>query len=258
MRRAGIRVIAVGLGTNLDTAFLTSLASESRGTFLKAPTAEQLAGTFQAISRRLLLERRYRLTYQTPDPRRDGTRRDLQITSECKGQKDQGSGFYLAPGPGQAASPTTAGHPAAGGGGGHLRHDLSLGRLTSPDLGSATTVGHLGHSSLGTYTPIATLTADHPAAQAGIDAANRTITETNRANQELFRRNQATFDRQIDQANQVIDQANATSQAAQEAAQQTADEATDAANHALEEAEQAGQVEIPEMPNFQVPEGGDD
>ncbi|RCK80942.1 MAG: Type II/IV secretion system protein TadC, associated with Flp pilus assembly [Candidatus Ozemobacter sibiricus] len=245
VRRTGVRVIAVGLGTNLDLPFLTALASESRGTFLKAPTADQLAGTFQAITRRLLLERRYRLVYQTPDPRRDGTRRDLQIISRCKGQQDQGTGFYLAPGPDQATGPATARPPATGGSGGTLRHDLSLGRLTSPDLGSATPIGHLGHASLGTYTPIATLTADHPAAQPGIEAANRAIAETNRTNQELFRRNQAAFDRQMDAVNQVIDRTNASTQAAQEAAQQAADEGTAAANEALEEAEQAGKIDLP-------------
>lgn len=264
--RHNIRIISVALGTNIDEAFLKRLAVATKGAFLVAPTAEKLQSVFQTISQRMLLERRYRLSYLTPDPRRDGSKRELQITSDCKGAKDQGTGSYVAPADPVAPGSTGAGGTAASGSL-KVKTDLSLGRLQSPDLGKAGKVDHLGRVETGSYTPVATLSTDNPITREGMQEANKVIEETNRRNQELYQQNQRDADRIIDEANKQIDRTNADNEEQQQQNQQSADEATENANQAIEEAENNGNTEVevpmpdvpaPEIPDVPVPNAGND
>ncbi|NLI78066.1 MAG: VWA domain-containing protein [Candidatus Riflebacteria bacterium] len=92
-----IRIITVGLGNGIDENVLKRFATDTKGWYLRAPTPDQLARVFAEITRRLMAERRYTLSYTTPRPQRDGTRRELLVTSQLKGLKDQGKGSYTAP-----------------------------------------------------------------------------------------------------------------------------------------------------------------
>jgi len=238
-KRNGVRIICVGLGNSIDKEFLNSLAKETQGVFLEAPTATQLQDVFKETSRRIMLERRYKLAYVTPNPRRDGTRRDLIINSEHKGQKDQGKGFYLAPSDSLDASKNLSDRNKTASDALKIKNDLSLGRLKSPDLGSATTIGHLSHSQLGTYTSIATFSADSPEA-----VANPTIEAVNRENQELFERNQKEFDEAMDKTNKVIDETNLSNKETLQKAQEATDQGIHETNEDLENVEKTGKLDM--------------
>lgn len=174
-RKNHIRVICVALGTSIDETFLKKIAGETKGALLRAPSADQLAGIFQAISARMMLERRYKISYTTPSPERDGTRRELTVTSELKGRKDQGTGSYVAPvDPLEAEASTTASRKREPGnrkiwirdgdssspdirmGSKTIRHDVNLGRVEAPDMGKSDDIGHIERQQLATWTDIAT------------------------------------------------------------------------------------------------------
>lgn len=180
-RKNNIRVICVALGTNIDETFLKQIAGETKGALLRAPSADKLAGIFQAISARMMFERRYKISYTTPSPLRDGTRRELTVASGLKGQKDQGTGFYVAPtdpvraeaGPGKTREPGktdksgkgnstiairdgSASSPEFRMGSKTIRHDVKLGRVEAPDLVTTPDIGHLDRQQLATWTDIAT------------------------------------------------------------------------------------------------------
>lgn len=93
----GVRLIAVGLGNDIDEAILRDFATSTGGWYLQTTTPEQLAKLYEALSRRMKLERYYRLTYTTPKPEADGTRRNIEIVSRLRGNEEQGKGFYNAP-----------------------------------------------------------------------------------------------------------------------------------------------------------------
>ncbi len=93
----GIRLITVGLGNDIDESVLKGFSSATGGWYLQTTTPEQLSKIYEALGRRMKLERYYRLDYSTPKPDRDGTRRDIEITSRLQGLADQGKGYYIAP-----------------------------------------------------------------------------------------------------------------------------------------------------------------
>lgn len=93
----GVRLITVGLGNDIDEAILRDFATSTGGWYLQTTTPEQLAKLYEALSRRMKLERYYRLTYTTPKPQADGTRRNIEIVSRLRGSEEQGKGFYTAP-----------------------------------------------------------------------------------------------------------------------------------------------------------------
>jgi Mg-chelatase subunit ChlD len=95
--RHQIRIITIGLGTNLDEGFLTKIARFTHGWYLHAPTVQQLSSVFQEINAKIMMEQRFRFSYQTPNPKPDGTKREVTVTSLSKGKKDQGKGEYTAP-----------------------------------------------------------------------------------------------------------------------------------------------------------------
>ncbi len=92
-----IRIVTVGLGNEIDSTILTKFATKTGGWYLQASSAGQLNSLYAALSKRIQLEKYYRLTYLTPDPKFNGTIRYLEISSQFKGEKDQGKGSYRAP-----------------------------------------------------------------------------------------------------------------------------------------------------------------
>ncbi|NCB39269.1 MAG: VWA domain-containing protein [Erysipelotrichia bacterium] len=92
-----IRIITVGLGNDIDSTILKGFASSTGGWYLQTTTPEELLKLYDALSRRMKLERHYRLAYTTPKPDPDGTKRTVEIASSFKGLKDQGNGQYTAP-----------------------------------------------------------------------------------------------------------------------------------------------------------------
>ena len=93
----GVRLITVGLGNDIDESVLKSFADATGGWYLQTTTPEQLSKLYEALSRRMKMERYYQLNYTTPRPEPDGTRREILIISKLKGQEDQGKGHYTAP-----------------------------------------------------------------------------------------------------------------------------------------------------------------
>lgn len=93
----GIRIITVGLGNDIDEYVLKNFAGKTKGWYLKSTSAEQLSKLYQALSQRMKLEKYYRLSYRTPKPEPDGSKREVDIISRLKDRQDQGSGEYTAP-----------------------------------------------------------------------------------------------------------------------------------------------------------------
>ena len=104
-RRARVRLITVGLGNGIDSNLLQMCAAKTNGWYLHVQKPEQLASVYQDLSRKMMMERFYHFTYATPEPKPDGTRRDVLVSSKAKGEKDQGKGNYIAPTVEQMKSP---------------------------------------------------------------------------------------------------------------------------------------------------------
>jgi Ca-activated chloride channel family protein len=82
---AGQAVYLVGLGqrgggsdAGIDEAVLRQIASGTGGEYFYSPAAADLAGLYTSLAGSL--QREYRLTYTSPRPFYDGTRRDIQVT----------------------------------------------------------------------------------------------------------------------------------------------------------------------------------
>lgn len=83
-QQAGQPVAVVGLGDRggagqdgIDEAVLELLAAETGGRYFYAPEAEDLAGLYADLAGEV--QREYRLTYVSPRPSYDGTRRDIEV-----------------------------------------------------------------------------------------------------------------------------------------------------------------------------------
>lgn len=118
-----VRIITVGLGQDIDAPVLQNFAGKTRGWYLNSTAPEQLGKLYQALSRRMKLEKYYQLTYTSPKPEPDGTKRFIDITSSLKGVQDQGTGEYTAP--------TRTVHVPPPGGSGKKQEKLSLDLLFS-------------------------------------------------------------------------------------------------------------------------------
>jgi VWFA-related protein len=83
--KAGIAVQAIGLGDRsggerdgIDEGVLQQIAAQTSGEYFYAPSGDQLAGLYRKLSAGLQQE--YRLTYRSPRPFYDGTRRDIRVS----------------------------------------------------------------------------------------------------------------------------------------------------------------------------------
>ena len=83
--KAGIAVQTIGLGDRaggerdgIDEGVLRKIARETSGEYFYAPSGDQLAGLYRRLSAGLQQE--YMLTYRSPRPFYDGTRRDIRVS----------------------------------------------------------------------------------------------------------------------------------------------------------------------------------
>jgi len=83
--KAGIAVQTIGLGDRdggeqdgIDEGVLRKIAGETSGEYFYAPSGDQLAGLYRTLSAGLQQE--YTLTYRSPRPFYDGTRRDIRVS----------------------------------------------------------------------------------------------------------------------------------------------------------------------------------
>ena len=84
-KQAGLDVQVIGLGDRdqggnegIDEAVLQRIASETGGHYFYTPSADQLAALYASLGGSLHQE--YALTYTSPRPNYDGTRRDIRIS----------------------------------------------------------------------------------------------------------------------------------------------------------------------------------
>jgi Ca-activated chloride channel family protein len=102
--QADLPIHAIGVGQaataevsneGFDEAKLKRVASETGGKFFHAPTADQLKQLYESLS--VEMQKEYVVTYHSPRPTYDGTRRDIQITIQRGGGAPavRASGRYL-------------------------------------------------------------------------------------------------------------------------------------------------------------------
>jgi hypothetical protein len=84
----GYSVYTIGLGNKgagygsqegIDEGILRELANTSMGTYYYAPEASQLVALYQQLS--FLIQNEYKLSYVSPDPLRDGLKRNIVVTA---------------------------------------------------------------------------------------------------------------------------------------------------------------------------------
>lgn len=254
INRSKVQVIAIGLGTNLDYDFLQSLARETNGVFLKCPTIDEVAKSFNKLSLKLSLQRKYFISYITPKSSRDGTKRTVKVISNYKGTKNQAIGYYIAPKDELQSNLTQikASNKTKHKENIKIKEDLYLGRLQSPDLGSSAKLNPIQNSSLGSYTPISTLSSDIPEAQAGIEAANKAIIQVNKENEEIFNKNQEEYDKSINNTNKMLELLNNELETSHKKSQQQVDKDIQDVNTKFEEIEKNNKIEfnLPNISNY--------
>jgi VWFA-related protein len=76
-RANGVTIYTIGLGSDASRADLERLATATGGRFYHAPTARQLAHLYARIGEQFRSE--YAITYRTPRPALDGTRREVEV-----------------------------------------------------------------------------------------------------------------------------------------------------------------------------------
>ncbi|HZO44093.1 MAG TPA: VWA domain-containing protein [Methylomirabilota bacterium] len=88
-------VFAIGLGPNIDRAFLEQVASESGGEAYFPADVSELEGQYRRIIENL--RRRYVISYTSTNSVRNGDWRTVQITSRVPGATVRSKGGYFAP-----------------------------------------------------------------------------------------------------------------------------------------------------------------
>ncbi len=95
-RANGVALCVVALGPDAERNRLRWFAQETGGIYLDAPTPQDLERLYSTLAQEL--RREYRLTYRTPKPQADATRRE--VTVEVTGTPATGKTWYQAPGQG--------------------------------------------------------------------------------------------------------------------------------------------------------------
>ncbi len=103
-RKSGVSVCIVALGLDADVDQLRGIARSTGGLCLEAPTPQSLQGLYAAIAAQIREE--YRLTYRSPRPEMDGTRRVVDV--RLPRFQVSGNAVYQAPGRGTLLSSGTA------------------------------------------------------------------------------------------------------------------------------------------------------
>lgn len=94
---SNIRVINLGLGNEIDSDFLSGLASETGGWYLQTATSDQLASLCDNLSQRLKLKKHYRLSYNSPLPTSESPRRTLKVSISHSGLNAECNRSYHIP-----------------------------------------------------------------------------------------------------------------------------------------------------------------
>lgn len=120
-RANGVTICTIALGSDAETRELEEMARETGGLYLRAPEPQDLSRLYATLAEQLRKE--YRVTYRSPRPEADATRRN--ITLSVTGVPQLANTWYQAPGQGSllvtvpaAAGPSGAsavGTPAAAG-----------------------------------------------------------------------------------------------------------------------------------------------
>jgi VWFA-related protein len=111
-RANGVTIYTIGLGSDAAQDDLRRLAAATGGRFFYAPTASQLSQLYAQIAEQLKSE--YALTYRTPRPSADGTRRSVAVRLLDAGVAGTATGWYQAPGVGSLVVSVTPGSESAG------------------------------------------------------------------------------------------------------------------------------------------------
>lgn len=93
-----VRVFTIGLGLEQNSSsenILKDLAAETGGLYFYSPTSSDLEAIYRAIS--MLLHHRYRITYVTHNPAKDGTLRHVRIDVIDRNNTSADTASYRAP-----------------------------------------------------------------------------------------------------------------------------------------------------------------
>jgi VWFA-related protein len=103
-RANGVSLCMVALGSNAETSQLEYLARRTGGVYLRAPNAQDLERLYASLAEQLRKE--YRITFRSPRPEADATRRAVQVSLASK--PASGETWYQAPGQGSLLVTTPA------------------------------------------------------------------------------------------------------------------------------------------------------
>ena len=93
-----VRVFTIGLGLRKDSneeSILKHLASTTGGIYYYSPTSSDLEAIYRAIS--MLWHHRYRISYKTHNPAKDGTLRHVRIDVIVRNNTNSDTASYRAP-----------------------------------------------------------------------------------------------------------------------------------------------------------------
>jgi tight adherence protein C len=94
-RDKGIRIYAIGVGSDIDARVLTQLAERSSGYFYPAPTANDIGAAFQLMSDQL--RNRYEISYSASGTVAQGTQVALNVTANTPDGAVSGLASYTVP-----------------------------------------------------------------------------------------------------------------------------------------------------------------
>ncbi|HSH79418.1 MAG TPA: VWA domain-containing protein [Herpetosiphonaceae bacterium] len=95
VREKGIKVYAIGVGSDIDERVLGQIARTSGGYFYKAPAASDIASAFKLMSDQL--RNRYEIAYSSPAMMAQGTKIEVKVVADTPGGPVTGLASYLMP-----------------------------------------------------------------------------------------------------------------------------------------------------------------
>ncbi|HNV71678.1 MAG TPA: VWA domain-containing protein, partial [Candidatus Ozemobacteraceae bacterium] len=96
-RKKQVRIIAVGMGDQIDQNILKKLSSETGGWYMYAPKAQALFAVYERISTLMKAEKHFQLAYQSPNQDRNGEKREIRVTVQTPSGPHERQLDYTAP-----------------------------------------------------------------------------------------------------------------------------------------------------------------
>lgn len=129
-RRNGVSLCMIALGTDAEPGYMPELARDTGGVFLRAPRPEDLQRLYVSLAEQLRQE--YRITYASPNPEPDNTRRTVQVRVPEAGLLAET--WYVAPSPGNllggiSGGPESGAAVSGGAQGGRISPQLLIGSV---------------------------------------------------------------------------------------------------------------------------------